>query len=148
MSWTASGTVATSGEVDLVVPSGLDATTPGYDLMDQQVKSAHAAAKAIIDSGCVGSGPYYVGISGHANPEHKPREGWANDSVYVSISQITAVPQTSPDPAVREQQAAAQADFAGSADSVGQTSQPTVPSPANDAVGHEADSNSGSETTD
>ena len=31
---------------------------------------------------------FSVSLVGHANPGHEPAEGWANDSVTISISQV------------------------------------------------------------
>ena len=46
------------------------------------------AAKALIESGCVGAGKtYQVFMSGHANPGHEPKARWGNDSVSIGISQ-------------------------------------------------------------
>jgi Zn-dependent membrane protease YugP len=72
----------------------LEPNTYGGELSEQvkdQVGAAKAAAKAILDSGCVGdcdSEAFAVGLSGHANPEHKPAAGSTNDTVSVSVSQV------------------------------------------------------------
>ena len=54
-----------------------------------QFDAALVAALALLSSGAVG-GPdraFYVTLSGHANPDHAPRSGWANDAVTVALSQ-------------------------------------------------------------
>lgn len=88
MSWTGSGQATEHG----IAVTSLT-LTPSYDDADEQVQEqmsvAADAATKIIASGAVG-GPgkeYHVFVSGHANPDHKPAEGWANDGVTVSVSQ-------------------------------------------------------------
>lgn len=51
---------------------------------------AVASINTIIQSGSLGSpnGKYNIVISGHANPDHEPVEGWSNDHLTISISQI------------------------------------------------------------
>jgi hypothetical protein len=55
----------------------------------EQVRQAKVMANSIIVSGAVGNGDkvYYVNLSGHANPNHEPKEGWANDMITVSVAQ-------------------------------------------------------------
>lgn len=66
-------------------PTGA-ATAP--ELADQ-VGAAREAATAVIASGAVGdpAGDYMVFLNGHANPEHRPTPGWANDCVGVNVTQ-------------------------------------------------------------
>lgn len=55
-----------------------------------QFNAARSAALAIILSSSVGWASkcrFHVVMSGHANPDHTPRDGWANDMVNVSVSQ-------------------------------------------------------------
>lgn len=56
-----------------------------------QFDAAEQAVRAIIDSGACGpdydASRYYVTLSGHSNPDHAPREGYANDCVAVTVSQ-------------------------------------------------------------
>lgn len=61
----------------------------GQDLEEakEQANTVLAAAQNIIDSGAIGEGPYRITLGGHANPEHKPQYGWANDTISVAISQ-------------------------------------------------------------
>jgi hypothetical protein len=56
----------------------------------EQFEAAAAAAQALVDSGVVGSADKRLSIvlSGHANPGHEPRSGWASDTVTVTISQL------------------------------------------------------------
>lgn len=56
----------------------------------QQVRGAVNTALTIIDTGVLGSlsNEYAVSLSGHANPDHKPAAGWANDSLSINISQV------------------------------------------------------------
>ena len=55
-----------------------------------QFEVATRAAQAIIDSGAAGDGLarlFVVTMSGHANPGHEQRAGWANDTVTVTVRQ-------------------------------------------------------------
>src|SRR5438874_7655516 len=65
------------------------------DLLDErneQVRIAQEAAFAIIESDALFSGDpgdtFAVSLYGHANPEHKDREGWATDTITVSIMRV------------------------------------------------------------
>lgn len=55
----------------------------------EQVFVTVATVHDIIGSGVVGDpdGKFSITVSGHANPEHKPASGWANDSVVINIYQ-------------------------------------------------------------
>lgn len=83
MSWSVYGTALTVDKIaDL---------TPQYELGDEgqeQLELGRDVARRIIDSGAVGEGEKFnITLSGHANPGHQPREGWATDMVSVSVSQ-------------------------------------------------------------
>lgn len=52
----------------------------------EQGTAAIAVAKSLVDSGTVGGSVFNVTVSGHANPDHKPRSGWANDALTVAVS--------------------------------------------------------------
>lgn len=54
---------------------------------DEQFEAALHAAQSILASGAVGDTPVSVTMSGHANPGHHKREGWANDQITISIQQ-------------------------------------------------------------
>ena len=57
-----------------------------------QVETARAAAKLILDSGAVGDAErrdFSVSISGHSNPDHLPAKEYANDCLYVTVVQLT-----------------------------------------------------------
>ncbi len=53
---------------------------------DAQITAAKTAVLALVESGSVGSGTFNVTASGHANPDHKPVKGWANDVISISVS--------------------------------------------------------------
>lgn len=59
------------------------------DTCGDQFDAALVAAVAIIQSGSVGSPShtFSVAMSGHSNPGHGPREGFANDVVTVTVAQ-------------------------------------------------------------
>jgi hypothetical protein len=58
--------------------------------VDEAAAAAKQAALDLIASGVVGDGdaPIRVSLSGHANPDHEPAEGWANDFVSINIYQL------------------------------------------------------------
>ena len=53
----------------------------------EQFEAALAAAQSVLAAGAVGDTPVIVALSGHANPGHTKRDGWANDTLTISISQ-------------------------------------------------------------
>lgn len=75
------------------IDAAIDALVISYDHLpeaDAQLAAAKEAAKAIVKSGTVGdpaSVIFQVSISGHANPNHAPASGYANDAANVSVSQ-------------------------------------------------------------
>lgn len=73
-----------------------DVRSPGSSSIDtteaeEQLRAARSAAIDLMESGAVGAkdGDYRVYLNGHANPEHRPAPGWANDCVAVNVSQKT-----------------------------------------------------------
>lgn len=66
------------------------------------IDKAIAAAAVIVGSGVVGTGTVTASLSGHANPEHTPTPGWANDfvtiSVYCADEYQQPAPETAPEP--------------------------------------------------
>lgn len=91
MSWSGSGTASEHG----IAVTSLT-TSPPYDTADAHVKEqmdiAADAATKIIASGAVGGAgkEYSVTVSGHANPDHEPLAGWANDELTVRVWQRSA----------------------------------------------------------
>jgi hypothetical protein len=57
-----------------------------FPAMDEQFDAAMEATRALVKHAVVGAGNVNVTLSGHANPGHRPRKGWANDQVTVSVS--------------------------------------------------------------
>lgn len=91
MSWSRSplNAVTSPDELDLIDTQDLDAEAT------EQVSAAVAAAKGLISSGALGSGyTYSVSLYGHANAGHAPADGWANDSVTITVTQSAPVPPT------------------------------------------------------
>lgn len=57
----------------------------------ESIATAAGAVLAVLQSGALGDPDEYgfnVNVNGHANPEHKPAEGWSNDHLTISISQL------------------------------------------------------------
>ena len=56
--------------------------------MQQQVDLALSLVKEIALSGVVGTGKKFIlNLSGHANEDHEPKPGWANDCMTIYIGQ-------------------------------------------------------------
>lgn len=66
------------------------AANGGTDEVVEQMQAATAAAADLAAS--VGGSKINVSLSGHANPDHAPTSGYANDQVTVSVSNADAVP--------------------------------------------------------
>jgi hypothetical protein len=94
MSWNISITKVARNDVALAI----DAANPtGQDDLakerDEQVVIAKQVAQGLATSDALFSGDpgdlFNISIYGHANPEHKSRDGWANDQVSVAVSRAT-----------------------------------------------------------
>lgn len=75
--------------------------TASPEVEDQLVAAKHAAL-VLAHSGAVGdpaSARVTVYFGGHGNPGHAPTPGWANDAIWVNISQAAPEPEPTPDPA-------------------------------------------------
>lgn len=57
--------------------------------MLEQLNAADAAVEALLGSDAIGDRfkDYSISISGHCNPEHQPRDGYATDNITVSVTQ-------------------------------------------------------------
>jgi hypothetical protein len=101
MSWSFSVPPTAAGDfadaLNAAAQSQIDAIV-GYDSMTraeqqatfEQIHAAVAATKSIAASGSIGppSHRFSATLTGHANPGHGPREGWANDIVTISVCQV------------------------------------------------------------
>lgn len=56
--------------------------------VNAQVSAAIAAAVSMVKAGVVGVGPVFAVLSGHANPGHAPRAGWANDEIRITLQSM------------------------------------------------------------
>lgn len=105
MSWAGITATASVDEVGAKLDeaiSAYNATDPG---VIEQITAAASAVKTIVASGAVGNGSVTVSISGHANPDHKPTAGWANDTISVSVycaDTLAAEPETPAEPVVTD----------------------------------------------
>jgi hypothetical protein len=74
--------------------SAIEHTEPSSPLPEEsleQLRAAKVAVADLLDSGCVGGPPVLISFSGHANPGHRPAEGWANDYVSITITQSGSI---------------------------------------------------------
>lgn len=55
--------------------------------MDEQFEAVLNAVRIILQRKVVGDALVNVTLSGHANPGHRPRQGWANDAIHISVVQ-------------------------------------------------------------
>lgn len=88
MSWFASAEVfhdTVEGDLENIEVTGQDINLPH---VAEAVNTARRAAIDIVRSGAVGFGNARVNLNGHANPDHKPVEGWTNDTITVTVTQI------------------------------------------------------------
>lgn len=88
MSWSAS-TIVQRGENAYDAFENVGPTGQEGEHVDEAFEAALEAAHDLLASGSFGSESreYTVSLSGHANPDHAPVSGWANDCVTVSIQQ-------------------------------------------------------------
>ena len=62
----------------------------------RQLIAARRAAVTFAQSSTVGAERVTVTLSGHANPDHRPVKGYANDFVTITVSNAV-VPEPAPD---------------------------------------------------
>ena len=78
--------------VDRAVAGWRNDNPSATDDIIEQVNAAARAAKLIASSGSVGRDEgvwFYGSLQGHTNPDHLPRDGWANDTVGCYVNQRT-----------------------------------------------------------
>jgi hypothetical protein len=80
-----------STNVGPVAKGAIEVNSPAYasDVFDEQsdqFEAAVDAARALAKAVGRPEDEVYVTLSGHANPEHGPRPGWADEMITVSIS--------------------------------------------------------------
>jgi len=88
MSWHVSATIEGDSPKDELGALRREALTQNPEAGDQ-FDAARDAAIHIMAQGAVG-GPgkkFVVIMSGHSNPDHEPRPGWATDVITVSVTQ-------------------------------------------------------------
>lgn len=88
MTWHVSATIEGNSPKDELSALRREALIQNPECGDQ-FEAARDAAYAIMASGATG-GPdkkFVVTMSGHANPGHEPRPGWATDTITVAVVQ-------------------------------------------------------------
>jgi hypothetical protein len=84
MSWGATYTINPDGksEIENFSVKGPDAV--------EAFEAASNLADYLVEKGVVGdiTKTFKVSLSGHANPDHEPKSGWANDFVQITITQV------------------------------------------------------------
>lgn len=94
MSWSASFTYRQphNGEAG----SSREFTLSNTQVPENKDQYEHAldVAMRILSSGVVGSTDktFKVNLSGHGNPNHEPKTGWANDQMTISVTQVGSPP--------------------------------------------------------
>lgn len=74
----------------------VDLSVDALAQIDAAVTAAVALAAAVDD----GTSPISVSLSGHANPGHRPTQGWANDCVTIYVNNVG---EFQPEPAAAAQ---------------------------------------------
>jgi len=83
MSWSSSVGPVAKDEIDPTVPATSDVVEAEQREQFEAAKEAAAVlAKAVGREG----DDVFVTLSGHANPGHGPRQGWAAESVTISVT--------------------------------------------------------------
>jgi hypothetical protein len=84
---------ATRGDVEAAVADAAarydltfagDAADTTREVIGKVAALAQAQAEAIGRAGDV----IAVSVSGHSNPDHAPRDGWAGETLMISVSQV------------------------------------------------------------
>jgi hypothetical protein len=88
MSWHVSATIEGGSPKDELSALRAEALTQNPECADQ-FESAKDVAYMIVGAGAVGGSEkkFVVTLSGHSNPGHEPRAGWATDMITVSVQQ-------------------------------------------------------------
>lgn len=89
MSWSASLPATPPEDLEVTLQALRPSPTPLIDEAQEQFDAARLVVADLVGSGAVGDGPVQATLSGHANPDHSPVEGFSNDCVTVSISQAS-----------------------------------------------------------
>lgn len=94
MSWSIGPLVVTAENSVEKIEAAAEAFIVGYNDTDEgkQATAEHmsAAGDAVDDlltSGVLGNGEFKVTLSGHANPGHEKRVGWADDYISIRVEQ-------------------------------------------------------------
>ena len=89
MSWSVSGQTDQQGVADFMSAKREEALQQNSECGDQ-FDAVTEAVITLINSGSVGdaSRRFSMTLTGHANPNHEPRDGWANDAVTISLYQV------------------------------------------------------------
>lgn len=92
MSWSFSFQADSADQVNEKGTAAMEVYTEGWDATDEhdiakeQMETAIECAATI--AGVVGKRQFQVSLSGHANPNHEPRQGYANEITNVSVSEV------------------------------------------------------------
>jgi hypothetical protein len=89
MTWSVNATIVGNSADDELEGLRTSALSQNSECGDQ-FDAAKDAAYSLMASGAFGtaSKKFQINMVGHANPNHEPREGWATDSVTISVSQV------------------------------------------------------------
>lgn len=88
MSWSITAIISQEDcDIDILKADALKQNPECGDQFDV----AFLAVKSFMESEVVGGAgkQFYISMAGHANPNHEPREGFANDMLTISINQRT-----------------------------------------------------------
>lgn len=89
MSWNLNVPECAPSEISNELRRERDNKAEGQDWDEEVAEQVRAAIEAAVGvAPAVGGDKVTVTIAGHANPNHEPREGWANDEVTVTVRQL------------------------------------------------------------
>lgn len=93
MSWSIMLTSIPHDEFVEALASKAEEYIAATDLSEEavsQITAARNIAGNIVTAGVVGgeARTFSVYLDGHANPDHEPAEGYANDAISIRISQV------------------------------------------------------------
>lgn len=84
MSWSATGSV-NKDEIDTITVSPQTQPEGCEDAFNDQRSAAFEAAKILAKAVGGDSDRMTISMSGHANPNHEPATGWADEMITVSV---------------------------------------------------------------
>lgn len=92
MSWSAKAKLTNRRDTgaNLVMEATYPQQGNGAEESKVAIRGAQDAVLSVAKSGCIGFGEFTVSMNGHSNDGNVPQEGFGNDYINISISQVVA----------------------------------------------------------